>query len=311
MNFLPQSKTLGKFRSRLLSIALGALFSTLAGGALAEVACFLSGGPYEAGVPVQVRASSTDELSRPEPYTVLWGDGTTASGITASSRTPPFGEFFYQHEVTLSHVYSAAESGVSIAVQLNGESCNTQPFDVLAGSTSPAPPVPKIHIAVEYYHAGWNMYFVTALRDEKAALDAGAFGGVWARTGQQFNVYALDGAPASSSTVWRFSGIYSLKSAHVYTASQDEYDDLTDGEIAGWSLEGPVFSAPLPASDGTCPAETVPVYRLYNNAIGGAPNHRLITDTREVAQMVTAGWTPEGEGVGVGLCSPQRGLVEE
>ena len=31
----------------------------------------------------------------------------------------------------------------------------------------------------------------------------------------------------------------------------------------------------------------------------GAPNHRLITDAIEFARMERAGWTPEGEGVGV------------
>jgi len=305
MSFLPRSKALGRFRARLLAVAFGVLVSTLAGSALAEVGCFLSGGPYEAGVPVQVRASNFDEFSRPEPYTILWGDGTTTSGTAPSLRNPISGEFFYRHDVSVSHVYAAAESGIGIAVQLNGESCNTQPFDVLAGSTPP-PMQPKTVVAVEYYYADWNMYFVTALSNEIAALDGGAFCGVWLRTGQQFNVYALDGAPAFSATVSRFiSTMFSPKSSHAYTANEDEYDALMSGAIAGWSLEGPVFSAPLPSSDGTCPAGTIPVYRLYNNGMGGAPNHRLITDANEFARMATAGWTPEGEGVGVGFCSPQ------
>ena len=304
MSFLPRSKALGRFRARLLAFAFGLLVSTLSGSALAEVGCFLSGGPYEAGVPVQVRASNFDEFSRPEPYIILWGDGTTTSGTAPSLRNPISGEFFYRHDVSVSHVYSAAASGISIAVQLNGESCNTQPFDVLAGSTPPMQP--KTVVAVEYYYADWNMHFVTALSNEIAALDGGAFGGVWLRTGQQFNVYALDGAPAFSATVSRFiSTMFSPKSSHAYTANEDEYDALMSGAIAGWSLEGPVFSAPLPSSDGTCPAGTIPVYRLYNNGMGGAPNHRLITDANEFAQMATAGWTPEGEGIGVGFCSPQ------
>jgi hypothetical protein len=150
------------------------------------------------------------------------------------------------------------------------------------------------------------MYFVTALPNEIAALDGGAFGGVWTRTGQQFNVYALEGAPASSSMVWRFfSTMFAPKSSHVYTANEAEYTALVGGAIAGWQLEGPVFSASLPAHNGSCPAGTIPVYRLYNNGMGGSPNHRLVTDANEFAQMVTDGWIPDGEGVGVGLCSPQ------
>jgi hypothetical protein len=312
MSFLPQSKALSRIRTRLLAFAFGVLISTLAGSALADVGCILSGGPYEAGLPVQVIASNIDEYSW-SPYTILWGDGTTTSGNAPGQKSPPSGEFFYRHYVSVSHIYSAAASGISIAVQLNGESCNTQTFDVLAGSTSPVPQLlpkpaslPQTVAAVEYYHAGWDMYFVTALPDEIAALDGGAFGGVWTRTGQQFNVYALEGAPASSSTVSRFFGtMFDPKSSHVYTANEAEYDALVSGAIAGWQLEGPVFSAPLPAHNGKCPAGTIPVYRLYNNGMGGAPNHRLITDANEFAQMLADGWIPEGQGIGVGFCSPQ------
>lgn len=311
MSFLPQSKALDRFRTRLLVFAFGVL-STLTGSALAGVACLVSGGSYEAGAPVRLLASNYDEHSGSEPYTILWGDGTTTSGSAPGQRAGPYGEFFYHHNVSVSHIYSAAASGINIAVQLNGENCNTQTFDVPAGSTpspllQPKPAtLPQIVVAVEYYHAGWNMYFVTALPDEITALDGGAFGGVWIRTGQQFNVYALEGAPESSSMVWRFfSTMFAPKSSHVYTANETEYTALVSGAIAGWQLEGPVFSAPLPAHNGRCPAGTIPVYRLYNNGMGGVPNQRLVTDANEFAQMVTDGWIPEGHGVGVGLCSPQ------
>src|SRR2546430_9475759 len=136
MSFLPQSKALSRIRTRLLAFAFGVLISTLAGSALADVGCLLSGGPYEAGVPVQVIALDTDEYSW-AAYTILWGDGTTTSGSAPGQRSPPSGEFFYHHDVSVSHIYSAAESGISIAVKLNGESCNTQTFDVLPGSKPP------------------------------------------------------------------------------------------------------------------------------------------------------------------------------
>ena len=169
---------------------------------------------------------------------------------------------------------------------------------------SGSPPRPgNIVVATEYYYPPWNMYFVTAIPAEIAALDAGVFPG-WQRTGQQFTVYDLATAPASSSTVWRFySTIFSPKSAHFYTANVAEYNALVNG--IGWQLEGPVFSTPLPDSNGNCPAGSIPIYRLYNNGMGGAPNHRFITDFAQRGVMIGEGWIPEGEGIGVGFCSPQ------
>jgi hypothetical protein len=157
--------------------------------------------------------------------------------------------------------------------------------------------------AVEYYYPAWNMYFVTAIPDEIAKLDAGVFVG-WQRTGLQFNVYPIDGAPANSSVVQRFfSTTFSPKSSHFYTANTPEYQALLTNP--NWSLEGPVFNTPMPAADGSCPAGSIPIYRLYNNGMGGAPNHRFMTDAAVRAQMIAAGWIAEGAGIGVGFCSPQ------
>jgi hypothetical protein len=158
--------------------------------------------------------------------------------------------------------------------------------------------------AVEYYYAAWNMYFVTAIPAEINVLDGGAYGGVWKRTGRQFNVYSTDGAPGSASTVWRFfSTTFNPKSSHFYTANVAEYNSLLANP--NWQLEGPVFNTPLPAVDGSCPVGSIPIYRLYNNGMGGAPNHRFTTDANVRTQMINAGWIPEGAGIGVGFCSPQ------
>jgi uncharacterized delta-60 repeat protein len=158
--------------------------------------------------------------------------------------------------------------------------------------------------AVEYYYAAWNFYFVTAIPQEIAALDNGAFGGVWQRTGQQFNVYSTANPPASSSTVWRFFSTSSApKSSHFYTGIVAEYNNLLANP--DWQLEGPVFNTPMPAADGSCSAGSVPIYRLYNNNMGGAPNHRFTTDLNLRAQMIGAGWAAEGFGIGVVFCSPQ------
>ena len=164
--------------------------------------------------------------------------------------------------------------------------------------------MPSTTPAVEYYYAAWNFYFVTSIPQEIAALDGGAFGGVWQRTGLQFNVYSTANAPAAAATVWRFfSTTFAPKSSHFYTGIMSEYNSLITNP--NWQLEGPVFNTPMPAADGTCPAASIPIYRLYNQNMGGAPNHRFTTDANVQAQMVAAGWVPEGWGIGVGFCSPQ------
>ena len=44
-----------------------------------------------------------------------------------------------------------------------------------------------------------------------------------------------------------------------------------------------------------CPIESRPLYRVYNNGLGGAPNHRYTIERRVLDEMVSKGWTMEGE----------------
>jgi hypothetical protein len=156
---------------------------------------------------------------------------------------------------------------------------------------------------IEYHHAAWDHYFVTGDADEIAKLDSGAFWG-WARTGLQFKAYALDAADGNSVCRF-FSTSFAPKSSHFYTPFADECTTVSDN--ADWSLEGEVFTVQAPASDGTCPAGTDPVYRLYNDGQGAAPNHRYTTDFDVRSQMIEQGWIPEGLGdAGVIMCSPQQ-----
>ena len=46
----------------------------------------------------------------------------------------------------------------------------------------------------------------------------------------------------------------------------------------------------------------LPLYRLYNDGMGGAPNHRYTTSLTVRAAMIEAGWIPEGSGIGVIGC---------
>ena len=155
---------------------------------------------------------------------------------------------------------------------------------------------------VEFRHAAWNHFFITGSADEIAKLDAGIFSG-WTRTGHRFKAYPAGGSVGN--TVCRFfSTSFEPRSSHFYTSFGNECAIVSKN--SDWVLEASdVFMIPTPAADGTCAAGTDPVYRLYNNGEGGAPNHRYTTDAGVRMQMVVQGWIPEGYGdAGVIMCAP-------
>jgi hypothetical protein len=57
-----------------------------------------------------------------------------------------------------------------------------------------------------------------------------------------------------------------------------------------------VFSLGLPDPSGGCAANALPLYRLYNDGQGGAPNHRYTTSPSVRQAMIDAGWISEGAG---------------
>jgi len=168
------------------------------------------------------------------------------------------------------------------------------------GVTTPPPP-PATADVIEYHHAEWDHYFMTSIQDEITKLDNGVFAG-WARTGYKFKAYALD--TAGSANVCRFfSTSFAPRSSHFYTPFASECAAVKANP--DWSFEGEVLGVPVPNLAGACPAGTVPVYRLYNNGQGAAPNHRYTTDLAVRAQMIQQGWVPEGYGdLGVIMCAP-------
>ncbi|MEO5700931.1 MAG: c-type cytochrome [Casimicrobiaceae bacterium] len=152
---------------------------------------------------------------------------------------------------------------------------------------------------VEYYHAGFDHYFMTGVAAEISGLDNGTIAG-WKRTGQQF---ATNAATSGGTTpVCRFfSASFAPKSSHFYTPSDSEC--FTVKANPSWTFEAEVFQVALPTASGTCPSGTRPLYRLYNDGQGGAPNHRYTTALAVRTQMVGLGWIPEGYGtLGVSMC---------
>jgi hypothetical protein len=161
------------------------------------------------------------------------------------------------------------------------------------------PPVGKA-LAVEYYHEAFRHYFITADADEIGKLDAGILSG-WQRTGYSFSVYTT-AAPNLAPVCRFFTTSFPPKSSHFYAPRGLGCEPVLSNPA--WQYEGDVFFTALPDASGACPAGNVPVYRLYNDGMGGAPNHRFTTSETVQLDMIGAGYVREGNGNGVGMCSP-------
>jgi hypothetical protein len=192
--------------------------------------------------------------------------------------------------------YAALPTDGTNAINRNGQSIPNVAtnFAGAAASVKTAVQPPGTVVAVEYYYAAWNFYFETSFADEIAGLDAGAFGGVWKRTGQIFYVWPSAAAnPLGVATCRFFTIFFAPKSSHFYTPNADECQGLIDTSQV-WQFESIAFYIALADANGNCPPATIPLYRFYDNGMGGAPNHRYTTSLTVFNQMVAQGWQFEG-----------------
>lgn len=149
----------------------------------------------------------------------------------------------------------------------------------------------------EFHNSILNHYFITADSAEANAIDSGAAGPGWSRTGYTFKAYPLNGG--SGSPVCRFYGPPPVNS-HFYTVDAAECEAVK--RSAGWNYERLEFNIGVPSA-GSCAGGSQPVYRAYNNGFmtGAGSNHRYTTNNTVYQNMLGAGWLPEG----VVFCAPQ------
>jgi probable HAF family extracellular repeat protein len=294
----------------------------------------LSGGCTSSGIAIndagQVTGVSTINVYQGGEHAFLWSNGVMQDLGTLGGYSYPFGlnskgqvvgtsiaadgqnhAFLYtdgtmydlnQLVTGIAGTLLSNAMGINDAGRIVANGCSgslvCQAF-LLDPAPGPAPPAKAT--AVEYYYPAFDHYFVTASPAETAALDNGAFPG-WARTGQAFNVYS--NALLDSSFVCRFfSTSFGARSTHFYTSDPGECSMVR--QSGAWELEGEVMTIAVPDAAGNCAAGTQPIYRLYNNGQGGAPNHRYTTSLVVRAQMLAQGWISEGSGDnGVTMCAP-------
>jgi len=227
------------------------------------------------------------------PYTWSIASGTLPPGSALNTTTGIFSGV-----LNTAGTYSFT---VQVVDSLGATVSETRSITVGGGSA------PAAVAVVEYYNAVFDHYFITPVAVEIGLLDAKTppFQD-WSRTGFTFNGYVNATAPAGSVAICRFfNSTFAPKSSHFY-APHGLGCEATLSTFPDWKLEDDkLFNAMLPDAGGVCPAGTVPVYRLYNNGMGGAPNHRFVTSLAERQTMIGKGYVPEGSGIGVGMCAPQ------
>ena len=163
-----------------------------------------------------------------------------------------------------------------------------------------ANPPPGAALAVEFYNASLDHYFLTHIANEIALLDAGVTIKGWARTAQSFYVYSA--AEASSSPVCRYYIPPDKGNSHFYGRGTAECT-ATGAANPTFVNEDPQFFHMLLPVAGVCPAGTRNVYRTFSNRADA--NHRYMIDPAVRDLMVTRGWLAEGDGAElVVMCSP-------
>jgi hypothetical protein len=112
------------------------------------------------------------------------------------------------------------------------------------------------------------------------------------------------GTPGAAEVCRFWSGqSFAPKTSHFYTPLAAECALVTNSPQ--WVYEGEVFALTLADAAGVCGSGGLPLYRLYNDGQGAAPNHRYTTSLATRTTMLGKGWIPEGNGaLGVVMCAP-------
>lgn len=157
-------------------------------------------------------------------------------------------------------------------------------------------------LADGWYHAGFDHYFHSPHSSENRLLSDGLFGSAWDRTYDIFRVWTAD-APGRVGVCRFLNASFGEKSSHVYVAAGAECEALKAGNV--WQFEEVSYYVEPPDAQGNCRSGTVPLYRSYNNGMGGAPNHHVTGDRAKRDALVGSGWIAEGSGPDViAACGP-------
>ena len=180
---------------------------------------------------------------------------------------------------------------------------NSKPVEILPLGT-------RVGVTLtEYYHAGFDYYFLTGRDGDKSALDTVA---AFARTGREIKVFrtaSVDTLPLERHFFAKVAKA-GARGSHFFTVEPADQIALaglnpTNAPLdAKPFLEGVEGYAIAKSAPGLCPSSTVPIYRAFK----GPPryvddgNHRFSTSLALHQDMVTRlGWIDEG----IAFCGQQ------
>jgi YVTN family beta-propeller protein len=245
----------------------------------------------------EIRANGADLSQAIAP---LGANGFNIPSLLSVHETAPY--YYSGLAQTLEEVLNGSQDGNG-GVRHHFVANAAQRADLVSYLKSIGPEAgPALPAVVEFYNAPLDNFFITADPVEAAAVDTGNAGPGWSRTGNIF----LSGGPIA---VCRFYGSLSPgPNSHFYTASASECAFLralqatTPPTVPRWNFESNDFLTNVPLG-GACPAQTVPVFRAYNDGLARHidSNHRITNNAASIQEVVARGWTNEG----VVMCAPQ------
>jgi hypothetical protein len=160
---------------------------------------------------------------------------------------------------------------------------------------------------VEFYNTDLKHYVLITDPDEVTAIENGAAGPGWERTGGSLMAYSSATDVAGLVPVCRFYGNTAAggPNSHFFTADPAECAFVRLDP--GWRFEGIAFyvllaGTTLSAEGGPMARKASvtlrPVHRAYNNGFRpGQPNngnHRFSTSQQAITSLTNQGWTDEG-----------------
>jgi hypothetical protein len=213
-----------------------------------------------------------------------------------------YAETIYPFTDAYGFAYSDRITGGRAAISWNATLANAvDTVEITILPDAPASASAGTVTVVEYHNAALGHYFITWIPDEIAKLDAATVIKGWARTGRTFKTYTT--ARSGTSPVCRFYIPPAAGNSHFFGRGPAECN-ATAANHPDFVVEDSAFMQMYLPVAGTCGANTVAIYRVYNNRPD--INHRYTTDQATRDQMVARGWLAEGDGDDrVVMCAPQ------